>query len=557
MGYSDFSFYLGLRKLAGLRSVAPAISYFDTSMGKEVYAVNISQIFHLFGCEMTALLSDCIKISYSDDPSIPENRWTVIKPFVGHTSFSIVGDSLSGSLGLFISALPKLSPTFVGNASVFSISGTPHVQEEHPYGGRINEDYWIKSNINETHIDVMLENFCRAFRLFVTGYYKIEFDQTSSALYRQVNPGNLITNPDSLDYLVVRRSGLPPWTPVDKSTIEHGHLLLDSIIIRCVERYDVVSGTEYEDKIASTLLLPQSVVGLDMSTLENVYRIPGQVVNAKEYETKLACSSDMYFLDLTSSEVSTSTIAATDRNIAVLDGSSIKLLRNRIFDGLIFNGPGDFVQHLTPTFGSEYCAYTVDMRNSRFYHCVFNGVKFGASYGSQLIMDGSLFFSCEFNNCQFNVSAKNMLFSKCKVNNNSIYSGFFIAYGSFGNVFSGISISDANNAFIFMGSEYGNDNNLFSYINIDSSSSIGFNSSFVSAFPSGDIPGSFSGNIFLRNHVDKCDGDPIFLGKINAHGNLFIGNNFLSSGKISLASNTSNPQEYKPDVYSTIFPYVD
>lgn len=550
MGYSDFSFYLGLRKLAGLRAIAPSISYFDTLLGQEAQAVNIGQIFHLFGCEMNALLADCVQISFKRNPS---DSWTVIKPFVTQTSFSVYGSSLPSGQGLSVSALPSLPATFVGDGSVFFFEGMHCAQEEHPYGGRINETYWIKSNTKEIHIDVMLENFSRAFRLFSEGYYEIKFDQTSSAMYSQVNDNNLVTDPDSSGYLEFRKSGLPPWTSVDRSMLEYGHLLFDSIVIRCVDHYDVIQDAAFSD--LSVSVSSQSVVGLDMSTQVNIFRKPGLVVKAKRYVTKLGCSSDSYLLDLIVSSVLSTVTTAIDNNIAVSTGSYIKLLRNRLFDGVIFNGPGDFVQHLPPDIGSGYCALPVDMRHSKFYHCIFNGVKFGASHGSQLIMDGCLFYSCEFVNCQFNVSAKNMLFSKCKVNNNGIPGGFFVSHGSFGNVFSGMFITDTNNAFIFMGSDYGNDNNMFSFINIDSSTNIGYSSSFVSAFPSGDISGSFSGNIFLRNHVDKCDGDPVFFGKTNAHGNLFIGNYFLSSGQISLARNSSNPQEGDTETDTIIAPY--
>ena len=44
MAYRNYSYYLGLRKLAGLRSVAPAVAYFDTNFGQTAYAINKNEV---------------------------------------------------------------------------------------------------------------------------------------------------------------------------------------------------------------------------------------------------------------------------------------------------------------------------------------------------------------------------------------------------------------------------------------------------------------------------------------------------------------------------------
>ena len=252
---------------------------------------------------------------------------------------------------------------------------------------------------------------------------------------------------------------------------------------------------------------------------------------------KTSCSSDKYMIDTSYLPMFTS--ASNDQNISVPPSSVMRNFRNRIFDSVVFNGPGDFVMHEQLQSGAR-CAITVDMRNTRFYHCEFNSIVFGADSGSQLILDGSIFYSCDFRNCKFNISPKNMLFNKCRINN---CHEFMNAYGAYGNAFAGLAANDVLNLFNFIGGKSGNDNNLFTFINVNSSLSQSTHNCFISCIPGSSGSGSFSGNIAFRNYVDGSDGDPVHIGKVNAHGNLFSNNYFFSSGKISLADNQKEKEK--------------
>ena len=252
---------------------------------------------------------------------------------------------------------------------------------------------------------------------------------------------------------------------------------------------------------------------------------------------KTSCSSDKYVIDTSYLPMFTS--ASNDQNISVPPSSVMRNFRNRIFDSVVFNGPGDFVMHEQLQSGAR-CAITVDMRNTRFYHCEFNSIVFGADSGSQLILDGSIFYSCDFRNCKFNISPKNMLFNKCRINN---CHEFMNAYGAYGNAFAGLAANDVLNLFNFIGGKSGNDNNLFTFINVNSSLSQSTHNCFISCIPGSSGSGSFSGNIAFRNYVDGSDGDPVHIGKVNAHGNLFSNNYFFSSGKISLADNQKEKEK--------------
>ena len=65
----DLGFHLGLRKLAGLRSVAPSIEHYDADIGSLSYAINLGAEFNVWGCELAASGSDCLKIEFNANPS--------------------------------------------------------------------------------------------------------------------------------------------------------------------------------------------------------------------------------------------------------------------------------------------------------------------------------------------------------------------------------------------------------------------------------------------------------------------------------------------------------
>ena len=84
--YADLSFQLGLRKMAGLRGVAPAIRWYDSSMAEEVYVVEKNKQIHLSGCEMTPLESDCIKIRYK---STAGGSYNTVKNYYPQTTYTV------------------------------------------------------------------------------------------------------------------------------------------------------------------------------------------------------------------------------------------------------------------------------------------------------------------------------------------------------------------------------------------------------------------------------------------------------------------------------------
>jgi len=551
MAYRNYSYYLGLRKLAGLRSVAPAVAYFDTDFGQTAYAINKNEVFHLWGCEMTALRADCVRIRYKSSST---GSWVVIKDYLNQTSLSVAGSSSGPD---YVQGFPQASGNFVGSdgsgSSVSYISGgTNYGNEEKPYGP-IGQPVISHNDGSFAEIDVLFENFSRAFKFLVPGYYSIDFDITKSALYKQLTTSHTIVNPDDMDYDNFSKNATVPWTPIDKASLEYGDLLVSNILVRCVDNVDVINSSNYS--LTAYSPASQSQSGLAASSTVNAYRNPGLVVNSVGYTTgkTTSCSSDNYLIDTSSLPMFVS--GSSDQNISVPSSSSMRNFRNRIFDSVIFNGPGDFIMHEQLQSGAR-CAITVDMRNTRFYNCEFNNVVFGADRGSQLILDGSIFYSCNFRNCKFNISPKNMLFNKCRINN---CHDFMNAYGAYGNAFAGLAANDVLNLFNFIGGKSGNNNNLFTFINVNTSISQSIHNGFISSQPGLDGSGSFSGNIIFRNYVDGSDGDPVYLGKVNAHGNLFSNNFFFSSGKISLADNQKEREKQlnkSPNQYPILRQYV-
>lgn len=560
MGYTDLSFYLGLRKLAGMRAIAPAVPVIDQNLGQEVYVVRKNEITMLWGCEMMPLQSDCIRISYKPNASSP---WVILKDFLSQTSLSIFGNNSPTGSNLFFSGFPSLADNYELNDSRygngFQISGVTYCREhDSPFKTVGFSGSWLYRQEQLIHAKVSYNNFGRGLRFFQDGYYKLDYDESQSALYKKTTGSANPVDPDANDYSTFKYNGSVPWTPVDRSLYEHGDLLIRSIIVRCATDFDAVSNSSYSN--AEPASLPATVNSFSATTAANICKKIGLHVKSKSYDYYVPCSSSKFLIDISSSGVTSTTIDQFDRNMAFSSGTVVKNLRNRTFDTVHFLGPGDFVQHLPSVPGSIYCAQPVDMRNSRFYNCTFKNVIFGSPGNSQLILDGSVFFQCTFISCKFYLNAKNILFKNCTINNSSVSEGFLIMNGSFGNMFTDLIVKDTNRPFVFINNSYSNNSNFIIMSNFTQGGDVELNSCpFINVIP-GSNPAnssSFSGNIIMRNYIDDGSGDPVRIEKTSAHGNFFGGNYMISHGNLSLAEDLKHKQKNKDFIrYPSIKPYT-
>ena len=516
----DLGFHLGLRKLAGLRSVAPSIEHYDADIGSLSYAINLGAEFNVWGCELAASGSDCLKIEFNANPSSTSSTWIVIKDLVSNTSFTEVSSPNYSFLA---------SPAIDTISTVRDFTDSSYGFESNVYPTS-NSDHWVKLN-ESSHAVILFENFHRSFTFLKEGYYRISFNQTSSSMYL-----NGTQDLDALPYDQQRQFKFP-WKPVDKTILEYSDLMFDSLVVKVVYKFDVINQLSYERKelfINIDFNKTNTVVGLVVDTDSNSCLRPGLIVKSKKYSPPTtACSGYGYLLDADTALNTNTTLL--DKNISVIQNTVTKNFRNKKFSGISFIGPGDFVKHSIPEVGSTYCSSIIDMRNSSFFDCKFDNITFGGDSGSQLILDGSLFCRCNFVNCRFFISPKNIRFTACDVYNSMVSSGFLMFYGSYGNNFTGMRIRNTNRPFVFLNDKNNNYSNIISFTNASLSSSYCFNYPFISVLSTSLTTYSFSGNIFLRNHVDSCSGDSVFITKVNAHGNLFCGNYFFSSGSISLS----------------------
>lgn len=564
MGYTDLSFYLGLRRLAGIRSAAPAVIVIDQNLGQEVYVVRKNEIITLWGCEMMPLQSDCIRISYKSTAS---SSWTVLKDYLAQTSLGIFGSNVSADPNLFLSGSPSLADNYELNDPVykdgFKISGVTYCREhDSPFKTVGYSGSWIYRQEQQIHAKVSYNNFGRGFRFFQDGYYKFDYDESKSALYKKTTGSANPVDPDAADYNTFKYNGSVPWTPVDRSLYEHGDVLLRSIIIRCATNFDAVANASYSDSDLSSL--NPTVSSLPINTNQNICRKIGLQVKSKSYDvsggSKPTCSANGFLIDISSAGVASTTVNQFDTNMSFTSGTIVKNIRNRTFDTINFVGPGDFVQHISPIPGSDYCAQPVDMRNSRFYNCTFKNVIFGSPGKSQLILDGSIFFQCNFESCKLYLNPKNILFKNCTVNNSSVSEGFLIMNGSFGNMFTDLIVKDTNRPFVFVNNENSNNSNFIIMSNFSQGGDVELGSCpFVNVVPGSNTANSssFSGNIIMRNYIDDGSGDPVRIEKTSAHGNFFGGNYMISHGNLSLAEDLKQKQKNKDFIrYPSIKPYT-
>lgn len=546
MGYSDFGVYLGFRKLAGIRSVAPAVHFFDQSLGISAYAVEKNSLIHIWGCEMTALMADCIKISYSSDGK----NYFIVKNYLEQNAFVQLGGHSPIEESFYGYGSPSLSKNYVAESADFIVSNKNYGSEEHAHGGMSRGSLLLNKG-KEIHFDVLAENFIRAFKFYVEGYYKIEIDVSKSSLYKSLDKSYPAVYPESYPYDNFRKRPVFPWSPIDPSSYEHGEFLVSEVILKCVSKFDVISKRVYEN---ITLNIEENVInGITLSTYENVCNISGLKVLPLQYEKKYDLHRNYGFLiNIDSDLVDSYTVGIFDKNHYIEKGVLVKNLRNRIFDSTEFVGPADFVMQI-PYFGSNgESVQPVDMRNSRFFNCKFNSVSFGSNDYKQIILDGSVFEGCEFENCSLSISCNNVIFKNCIIKNSIISKGFASLENSNKNAFIGNRIIETVNPFSFYGKSC---SNLFAFNSIDSGLAYGNLSCFLNADSTDSDKNEFSGNIIIKNNINTSDGSPLHLGKISSYGNLIAFNSINSFGSISISEESSSYVRLSAPTYTKIVPY--
>jgi len=526
--YADLSFQLGLRKMAGLRGVAPAIRWFDSSVSEEVYVVEKNKQIHLSGCEMTPLEADCIKIRYKSSAT---GSYNTVKNYYPQTSYTVT-DTTDGGDILYTKIVG--SPTMPRNRYGYETSyftykdGATTVAQEFDTQQGIGGANLLRNDYaSQDPIGINNYNFSRSITFKETGYFEIILDEAQSALYKATSTNTILTNPDAQsNYNSYKTTTRGPWTPVDHSAHPNGSLFKRKIIIKCVENFDVLNSTTI---IASTDTITSSL--LESAYTPNTSRTINRV-DLTIQGTNYTSSINKYFIE--TSSLSSQTMVTDDKNITINSGSTYKVLRNKIFNNTIFNGSGDFVK-VEVTAG---VTTTVDMRNSTFINCKFKNITFGTKDFKQLILDGSKFFNCEFINCKFYIRPQNIIFNNCYFNNHGHLSGLFFFNGSDGNVFIDCRMRNITQPFYFDNSYSKNNiNNLIYRVYCYDSINISNRCSFIKVINNDDgyTPGVFVGNIVLSNYVARSVGDPIVI-ESSASLNLFTMNYFESSGSVKLGS---------------------
>jgi len=234
--YSDLSYNLGLRKLAGLRSVAPAIVLNESS--QDVYYVQQGKQIYLTGCEMTTLQADCLRISYKQLESDP---YTIIKNYLTQTTFSVADtyDDTNNTnlISTKISATPVMNKRKFGNENSFrySFNGSIILEEFDTYTGS-SDSLMLSATSEYEPIAINNYNFSRSITFRATGYFEITLDESQSALYRDTGTNIELSNPDQQsDYNTYKTTTRGPFTPVDHATQTNGSFFKRKIIVKCVE----------------------------------------------------------------------------------------------------------------------------------------------------------------------------------------------------------------------------------------------------------------------------------------------------------------------------------
>lgn len=509
LNQNNLFYYLNLRNLAGLRSVAPSIRYIDGEEQSEAYAVHMNESVYLWGCEMAPLSGDCITIEYRPPGGA---RFEEIKSPIYQDEYRVVIENNSKkiqgypNLPLEISKNPEYYSSYFNNELV--------LKEVAPPGSNDAENLFVKFG-ESSPIEVIRQNFIRCFRFLKTGYYKITLNESSSALYRQTSNEYPISNPDEQinyeDYLT-KSSG--PWIASDGLNDDYKKVLKKTIIVNCLDNFDIIADSNYKNLEFDI----DSQANYDALYLDSTSKIVNGfdvIISGKKYKDSVFEESK-YLIGLDGAITNEFILSKSDKVLNTYSKNITYNLRNKKFEGIRFHGPAHFVEVLKIT-NNENGYALVDLRGCVFSNCTFDSVSFGTQYVDYLILDGCKFSGCTFNNCEFYCSPQNTSFVQCQIVGSKNSSGFFNFHKSNGNIIIGCNFASVVDPIKFTNFSYTVDqvteehdhkNNIILFNSASRNNFINSNSSFISVNGENSFNylSNFSGNMVMSNYVAESMG---------------------------------------------------
>lgn len=552
LNQNNLSYYLNLRNLAGLRSVAPSIRYIDGEEQSEAYAVHMNESIYLWGCEMAPLSGDCITISYRPPGG---TRFEEVKFPIYQSEYRVVIENnnkkIHGSpnLPLEISKNPDYYSSYFNNELV--------LKEVTPPGSNDAENLFVKFG-ESSPIEVIRQNFVRCFRFLKPGYYKITLNEASSALYRQISNEYPISNPDDQvnyeDYLT-KSSG--PWIASDGLNDDYKKVLKKTIIVNCVDNFDIITDNSYKNLEFDI----DSQANYDALYLDSTSKIVNGfdvIISGKKYNDSIFEESK-YLIGLDNAITNEFVLSKSDKVLNTYSKNITYNLRNKKFEGIRFHGPAHFVELLKIT-NNENGYALVDLRGCVFSNCTFDGVSFGTQYVDYLILDGCKFSGCTFNSCEFYFSPQNVSFVQCNIIGSKSASGFFNFNKSNGNIIIGCNFANVVDPIKFTNfsytisqitEEHDHRNNIILFNSISRNNFINSNSAFISVNGENSFNylSNFSGNMVMSNYVAESMGSFFSIRSASAYANLISNNVSASSGEIIILSD-----ELTSDLRYDLFP---
>lgn len=535
LNQNNLSYYLNLRNLAGLRSVAPSIRYIDGEEQSEAYAVHMNESIYLWGCEMAPLSGDCITISYRPPGG---TRFEEVKFPIYQSEYGVVIENNSkkihGSpnLPLEISKNPDYYSSYFNNELV--------LKEVTPPGSNDAENMFVKFG-ESSPIEVIRQNFVRCFRFLKPGYYKITLNESSSALYRQISNEYPISNPDDQvnyeDYLT-KSSG--PWIASDGLNDDYKKVLKKTIIVNCVDNFDIITDNSYKNLEFDI----DSQANYDALYLDSTSKIVNGfdvIISGKKYNDSIFQESK-YLIGLDNAITNEFVLSKSDKVLNTYSKNITYNLRNKKFEGIRFYGPAHFVELLKIT-SNENGYALVDLRGCVFSNCTFDGVSFGTQYVDYLILDGCKFSGCTFNSCEFYFSPQNVSFVQCNIIGSKSASGFLNFNKSNGNIIIGCNFANVVDPIKFTNfsytisqitEEHDHRNNIILFNSISRNNFINSNSAFISVNGENSFNylSNFGGNMVMSNYVAESMGSFFSIRSASAYANLISNNVSASSGEI-------------------------
>lgn len=535
LNQNNLSYYLNLRNLSGLRSVAPSIRYIDGEEQSEVYAVHVNENIYLWGCEMAPLSGDCISIEYKP---VGGARFEEVKSPVYQDKYKVVIDNNSkkiyGSPNLpyEISKNPDYYSSYFGDELV--------IKEITPPGSNDAENLFVKFG-ESSPIEVIRQNFVRCFRFLKTGYYKIILDESYSSLYRQVNNEHPISNPDyQVNYEEYLANSSGPWIASDGLNDDYKKVLRKTIIVNCVDNFDIITDSNYKNLDFDI----DSQANYDALYLDSTSKVVNGfdvIISGKKYEDSIFNDSK-YLIGLDNTIANEFVLSKSDKVLSPYSKNITYNFRNKKFEGIRFHGPAHFVELLKIT-SNENGYALVDLRGCVFSNCTFSGVSFGTQYIDYLILDGCSFSGCTFHECEFYCSPQNISFVQCQIVGSKNSSGFFNFSKSSGNIIIGCNFVNVVDPIKFtnfsyttsqINEEHGHKNNIIVFNSVSRNNFINSSSSFISVNGENSLNylSSFSGNMVMSNYVSDSMGSFFSIRSASAYANLISNNVSSSSGEI-------------------------